>query len=240
MIGSFLLWTWVWILGTFLTTLALVLSIPFNPWTDPKRTVVGYLSQAWGRGVMWVLPGITIEATGFEHLKPGPVILVPNHSSISDVIMLLAALPQFRFMAKAPLFWIPPLGLHLRLAGQIKAGTGEEGDQGRVLDDCAKQLKVGNHILWFPEGHRSFDGVVKRFKTGAFVAAKQSGVKVVPVAITGTPSVIKNKSLRYYFKGRRVQITLLPGFPVDGEPKAAAGKAREIVAAQVAVQRARE
>ncbi len=240
MIGSFLLWAWVWLLGTFLSTLAVILSIPFNPWTDPKRQVVGYLSQAWGRGVMWVLPGITIEAHGFEHLKGGPKMLVPNHSSISDVIMLLAALPQFKFMAKAPLFWIPPIGWHLYLAGYIRAGTGEESDAPRVLAACLKWLKLGCNVLWFPEGHRSFDGEVKRFKTGAFVAAKEAGVQVVPVAMTGTPRVVKNKSLRYYFKGIRVQITLLPGFEVDGEPKAAAQKAREIVAKQVALQRATE
>lgn len=240
MIGSFLLWVWVWILGTFLATLAVALSIPFNPWTDPKRVVVGYLSQAWGRGVMWVLPGITIEARGFEHLKGGPVMLVPNHSSISDVIMLLAALPQFKFMAKAPIFWIPPIGWHLYLAGYIRAGTGEETDAPRVLAQCLKWLKLGCHILWFPEGHRSKDGEVKRFKNGAFVAAKQAGVKVVPVAISGTPSVIKNRSLRYYFKGIRVQITLLPPFEVDGEPRAAAAKARELVAQQVKLQRATE
>ncbi|GEM_PF-1344209 len=240
MIGSFLLWAWVWILGASLSTLAVILSVPFNPWTDPKRVVVGYLSQAWGRGVMWVLPGITIEARGFEHLKGGGVMLVPNHSSISDVIMLLAALPQFKFMAKAPLFWIPPIGWHLYLAGYIRAGTGDESDAPRVLHACRKWLKLGCHVLWFPEGHRSFDGAVKRFKTGAFVAAKEAGVKVVPVAITGTPSVIKNRSLRYFFKGIRVQITLLPGFTVDGEPKAAAQRAREIVAKQVALQRATE
>ena len=167
-------------------------------------------------------------------------MLVPNHSSVSDVIMLLAALPQFKFVTKAVLFMIPPIGWHLRLAGNIRAGTGKEDDGPRVLSTCAKWLKLGCHVLWFPEGHRSSDGEVKRFKTGPFVAAQQAGAKVVPVAISGTPNVIKNKALRYNFKGIRVQITLLEPFEVGEDARAAASKARELVARQVAVQRATE
>jgi 1-acyl-sn-glycerol-3-phosphate acyltransferase len=238
-IGSFLLWVWVWSLGTFLTVLGIVSSIPFNPWTDPNRVVMGWLGQLWGRGTMWVIPRVTIEARGFEHLGKGPVMMVANHNSVSDTTMLLAALPAFKFLVKSSMFFLPPLGIHLWLAGYIRAGTGAEGDSQRVIDDCVKWLKRGSHVLWFPEGTRSSDGKVNRFKSGAFYAAKQAGVKVVPVAISGTREVLYPRTLRFIFKGR-IQITLLPGFTVDGEPKDAADQARELVMNQVAAQRATE
>ena len=236
MIGSFLLWVWVWALGTVLAVLGILSSIPFNPWTDPKRVVMGILAQLWGRGIMFALPGVTLEARGFEYLKHGPVMLVPNHNSVSDTTMLLAALPPFKFLVKSSMFFLPPLGIHLWLAGYVRGGTGAEKDSERVIAHCMKWLKTGCHVLWFPEGTRSSDGVVHRFKSGPFVAAKRAGVKVVPVAISGTREVLYPRTLRYYFQGR-IQITLLPPFEVDGEPKDAAAKARQMIVDQVAVQR---
>jgi 1-acyl-sn-glycerol-3-phosphate acyltransferase len=236
-IGSVLLWIWVWTLGTTLGLLSIILFIPFNPWTDPRRVVHHWLSQAWGRGVMWVLPGITIEARGYEHLLKGPVLLCPNHNSVSDIIMLLAAMPRFKFLAKTTNFWTPPIGWHLRLAGYIRAGTGDEADSPRVMRECLHWLKLGEHVLWFPEGTRSDDGAVKRFRKGPFAVAKQAGVPVVPVALTGTRQVIGKKSLRYHFRVR-VQITLLEPFKVEGELKDAAQLCRERIAAQVAIQEA--
>jgi 1-acyl-sn-glycerol-3-phosphate acyltransferase len=237
LIGSLLLWIWVWCLGTVLATLSLVLYIPFNPLIDRKRVVHHWLSQSWGRGVMWMLPGMTIEAQGFEHLLKGPVILCPNHNSVSDIIMLLAALPRFKFVAKTANFLTPPLGWHLFLSGYVRAGTGGEGDSKRVTAQCLKWLKLGEHVLWFPEGHRSNDGKVQRFHKGAFAIAKQAGVPVVPIALTGTRQVIAKRSLRYHFHVR-IQITCLEPIRVEGELKDEAQKCRELVAAQVAKQEA--
>jgi 1-acyl-sn-glycerol-3-phosphate acyltransferase len=236
-IGSALLWIWVWTLGSVLSLLSIVLYIPFNPLTDPRRVVHHWLSQSWGRGVMWMLPGITIEAQGFEHLLKGPCILCPNHNSVSDIIMLLAALPRFKFVAKTTNFLSPPIGWHLFLSGYIRAGAGAEGDSERVQQQCVKWLKAGERVLWFAEGTRSIDGKVQRFRKGAFAIAKHAGVPIVPVALTGTRQVIAKKSLRYHFHVR-VQITCLEPMAVEGELKEAAAKCRELVAAQVARQEA--
>jgi 1-acyl-sn-glycerol-3-phosphate acyltransferase len=236
-IGSLLLWIWVWCLGTLLSLVSVVLYLPFNAFTDPRRVVHHWLSQSWGRGVMWMLPGITIEAQGFEHLLKGPCIICPNHNSVSDIIMLLAALPRFKFVAKTTNFLTPPLGWHLFLAGYVRAGVGAQSDSARVVGQCLRWLKAGEHVLWFPEGTRSQDGKVQRFRKGAFAVAKEAGVPVVPVALTGTRQVIGKKSLRYHFHVR-VQITCLEPMRVDGELKEAAARCRERVAAQVARQEA--
>ena len=240
MIGSFLLWVWVWSLGSFLTALGVLSSVVFNPWIDPRRRVMGWLGQMWGRGTMWVIPRVTIEARGFEHLKRhGPVMLVANHNSVSDTTMLLAALPAVKFLVKSSMFFLPPIGIYLWLAGYIRGGTGAENDHARVLAECQKCFRLGSHVLWFPEGTRSPDGQVQRFHSGAFHAAKLAGVKVVPVAISGTREVLYPRTLRFIFTGR-IQITLLPPIEVDGDPKAAAERARELIINQVAAQRATE
>jgi 1-acyl-sn-glycerol-3-phosphate acyltransferase len=214
----------------------LLLSIPFNPWTDPKRLVMDWLAQLWGRGIFWALPRVTIEATGFQHLQSGPVMVCPNHNTVADTAMMLAVIPPVKWVVKTPVFFVPGIGLHLWLAGYIRAGTGKEGDSARVIATCLKWFKRGCHVLWFPEGTRSPDGKMLRFRTGPFHAAKQAGVKIVPVAISGMREVLPPRSLRYVFTGR-IQITFLPGFEVD-DPKAAANKAKEMIATQIAIQTA--
>ena len=220
MIGSFLLWVWVWSLGSFLAVLGLLSSIPFNPWTDPKRTVMGWLAQMWGRGTMWVIPRVTIEARGFEHLTKGPVMMVANHNSVSDTTMLLAALPPFKFLVKSSMFFLPPIGIHLWLAGYIRGGTGAANDHARVLASCLKWFERGCHVLWFPEGTRSRDGQVQRFRSGAFYAAKQAGVKVVPVAITGLGIVSAHgrglEPLAAALRSGKTGVRPVTRFPVHG------------------------
>lgn len=227
MIGSFLLWTWVWLWGTCCAIAGGLLFIIFNPLVDPKRVVVSYASMAWAKGIMLVLPGIPIEVTGNQYLRE-PLMLCPNHNSVSDMIMLMAALPRLKFVAKWPLFYVPPLAFQLRAAGYVQGGVGEDGAVSRVIGGCAKWLKRGCHMVWFPEYTRSPDGEVQRFKQGPFVAAKQAGVRIAPVAITGTRQVLGNKSLRYQFKVQ-VKIDILEPLTVADDPKETAKLARQRV-----------
>src|SRR4051812_33388332 len=110
-IGSFFLWLWVFVLAGVISLAGLVLFLPFRPWVDPKRGVMEWLSGLWGKGVMRVLPGIDLEVSGLEYLRNAtePFVIVPNHSSVADVIVLLAVFPHFKFISKMPFFWLPPL-----------------------------------------------------------------------------------------------------------------------------------
>jgi 1-acyl-sn-glycerol-3-phosphate acyltransferase len=228
MIGSFLLWTWVWLWGTCCAVAGGLLFIIFNPLVDPRRVVVSYASMAWAKGIMLVLPGIPIEVTGYQYLEREPLMLCPNHNSVSDMIMLMAALPRLKFVAKWPLFYVPPLAFQLRAAGYVQGGNGDEGSVARVIGGCAKWLTRGCHMVWFPEYTRSPDGEVQRFKQGPFMAARDAGVRVAPVAITGTRRVLGNKSLRYHFKVQ-VKIDILEPLTVSDDPKETAKVARQRV-----------
>ncbi len=240
MIGSFLLWTFVWLWGTCCAIGGFLLRIVFNPLVDPRGVMTCYASKAWAKGILFWMPNVKIRAEGLERLSAGePLMLTPNHASISDMIMLMSALPPtFKFVAKSPLFYVPPLAFQLRAAGYIRAGGTDEDASKRVVEQCVKRLKQGSHVIWFPEGHRSPDLEVKRFKSGPFHVAKLAGVKVAPVAISGTRDVIANKSLRYHFTAK-VGIRILEPFTVEGEPREAAKRARtEVVEALAAQQQA--
>ncbi|MCI0569705.1 MAG: 1-acyl-sn-glycerol-3-phosphate acyltransferase [Myxococcaceae bacterium] len=228
-IGSLLFWSWVLLWGSVIAVLGLLLFVPFNPWTDPRLRVMGALTRLWGWGAFRMVPGFRVEVVGLERLGPGqgPYVLCPNHQSFADVPLLLMALPQFKFIAKTPLFWTPPLGLQMRLAGYVEASRGEAGGAERVLARSIAWLRRGVHVLVFPEGTRSPDGRVQRFGQGPFALAQRAGVPVVPVAVMGTRKLVPKGDFRFDFsEAGNVRIEILEPIPPTGEARELASRAR--------------
>ncbi len=226
-LGSTLIWSWIFIWGTVLSLAGLVLFLPFNPWVDPRRRMMERLNWLWGRGAFWSTPGLRVELVGAERLRehPGPYVICPNHQSVADIPLLLWLLPPLKAIAKAPVFWTPPIGLQMRLSGHIPAGRGEPGDAERVLERAQFWLSRGVHILVFPEGTRSPDERVMRFGQGPFVLAARAGVPVLPVAISGTGRVLSKGRFLYRLTGH-LRVEVLEPVKVEGEPRAVASRVR--------------
>jgi 1-acyl-sn-glycerol-3-phosphate acyltransferase len=227
---SILLWAWVGLSGALLSLIGLILFIPFNPWVDPRREMMEFISRLWGKGIIYALRGIDFRVIGRENLSacPGPFVICSNHQSVADIPLLLTALPPFKYIAKPVLFWIPPLGLQLRITGYIRAAGGEPGAAERVLSQAQSWLRRGLHILVFPEGTRSRDGDILRFRQGAFALAQRTGVPVLPVAITGTRKVIPKGSFLFNLVGH-MHVEILRPVWVDEDPKAVAARVRGLL-----------
>lgn len=203
-----------------------VLSFPiFNPWVDPKRRLAERLNHWWGVATLWAFPGIDIRVEG--HLGPGPYVLCANHKSAADIIMLLAQGPTAKFIARRGIFWIPVIGLSMRLAGYVVAGTE------KTMDQAVRWLQRGCNVLTFPEGTRSPDERTLRFRQGAFVLARKAGVPVVPVAISGTHHLLHKGAFRFNPDGP-VRIRILDPMVVEGDPKRVASAVRAKIDAAVA------
>jgi 1-acyl-sn-glycerol-3-phosphate acyltransferase len=231
-VSSIALWTWVWILGCFLSVLALVLFVPFNPLVDRRRRVISWVNGLWGKGVLAALPLLQLEVNGLDTLREAqePYLIFANHNSVSDIIMILAVWSQLKFVTKRPIFFFPPLFINVRLAGYIQAAKGEEGGAERVLAECLRWLNRGCHVLVFPEGTRSTDGRTLRFRQGPFVMAQQAGVKILPLALSGTHRCIPKGSLWYDLRGR-ITLDFLEPLSPEGEPKAVASLTRQRIQA---------
>src|SRR4051812_34062320 len=148
------------------------------------------MSGLWGWGVLlFVRRFLPVDAYGLEKLeKGGPYVLCPNHFSIADTITLLGVLPSFAFVVRKDVFFMPMIGMQLWLSGYVRA---KESDGGRsVLEGCVKWLQRGVSVLMFPEGTRSPDGQVHRFRQGPFLIAQRCNVPVVPIAIFGTREIV--------------------------------------------------
>jgi 1-acyl-sn-glycerol-3-phosphate acyltransferase len=136
--------------------------------------------------------GLTV--TGRRHVPAG-CIVVANHSSHADTAVLLAALPakaQPVFAAAADYWFEVPVRrvVASSLAGILPVRRSGEGSYAALLAAVRPALKAGRTVVIYPEGTRSTDGNIGEFKSGAVRLARDCGVPIVPVALTGTADVL--------------------------------------------------
>ena len=112
---------------------------------------------------------------------PLPVIFVPNHNSAVDPYLFGVLLKDVCFVSNWA-FKIPIYGFFMRLARYINADEGWE----EVSKQSAAVLQAGTSLIIWPEGHRSRDGQLGRFKNGAFAIAVKTGYPLLPVCILGS------------------------------------------------------
>lgn len=158
--------------------------------------------------------GVSIVARGLEHLPPPgrACILVANHASYLDGYALVAALPQsLSFVAKTELRKSPGTGLFLRRIGSEFV---ERFDRQRGIADARRLVGLargGKWLTFFPEGTFTRAPGLLPFHLGAFVAAAESSVPIIPVTLRGTRSVLRGDS---WFP-RRGSITVTVGPALD-------------------------
>ncbi len=116
---------------------------------------------------------------------PTPAIFVANHNSAIDPYLFGAIAVENGFVTSWP-FRIPVYNVLMRYAGY--ANTDEGWDA--VKKKSGEMLAQGSCVTIWPEGHRSRDGKIGRFKNGAFSLAMETGVPVIPVCILGSAKVM--------------------------------------------------
>jgi isopenicillin-N N-acyltransferase-like protein len=126
---------------------------------------------------------------------PSPCVIVCNHQSTLDVLLALTLPVKARWLIKGWPLKYPLMGELNRLCRHILVDEDEtDPERPRGFDTALNYLKEGVSILIFPEGSRSPDGNLKRFKNGAFVLAVDAQVPVVPVVFDGTGATVRKGS----------------------------------------------
>ncbi|MCB9893841.1 MAG: 1-acyl-sn-glycerol-3-phosphate acyltransferase [Planctomycetes bacterium] len=128
---------------------------------------------------------------------PSPCVVVCNHQSTLDILMALMLPVNARWLIKGWPFKYPLMGELNKLCRHIQIDDQpEDSDPERPqgFDKALEWLKDGVSILVFPEGSRSPDGNMRRFKNGAFMLAIDAQVPVVPVVIDGTGACVRKGS----------------------------------------------
>ncbi len=160
----------------------------------------GHFAHRCARAWSWLIlktTGVRVKVEGLERLTPGiTYVFVSNHQSIYDIPIIFASLPyQLRIIAKASLARFPVLGWHLERGGHLFVDR-ERPDRAGILRRWRGLVADGLSLIIFPEGTRSRDGRVARFKAGSFLLAIEAGLPVVPLAVAGTRRVMAKGRVR--------------------------------------------
>jgi 1-acyl-sn-glycerol-3-phosphate acyltransferase len=195
------------------------------------RTTRG-IGGAWSRALLR-LARVEVAASGLQHLPRGAAVFAANHASALDILVVFGHLPvDFRIIYKRSLSLLPLLGWAIRLGGHVPIDRRNAFRARRSLDAAARRIREGMSVVVFPEGTRSADGSVRRFKRGSFALAIEAAVPVVPVSLVGIKSVVP-EGLASVRPGR-VLVVVHPAVPVAGRPpeqaEALAEEVRGIVA----------
>lgn len=160
--------------------------------------------------------GIPLVVRGLENLPAeGPVVIAANHTSYLDGAVLLAALEprRYAFVAKAELRAHPLSRLLVAGIGARFVERFEVQKSAEHADELAGAAKSGVSLVVFPEGTLQRHTGLMAFRAGAFQAAAQAGVPVVPVALRGVRSVLRDGT----WYPRRAPIAMTVGAPVAPE-----------------------
>jgi 1-acyl-sn-glycerol-3-phosphate acyltransferase len=142
------------------------------------------------RFIAWVLTHFVyrFKIRGDEHIPTnGPAILVCNHVSFVDPVLLMAASPRpIRFIMDHRIFKTPVLGWLFRLVKAIPVAPRSEDPEAyeAAIRAAVAVLKEGDLLAIFPEGALTHDGTLQEFKGGVMKILEQQPVPVVPMALT--------------------------------------------------------
>jgi 1-acyl-sn-glycerol-3-phosphate acyltransferase len=161
--------------------------------------------SAMARALLAIV-GMRMIVRGREHVPQDlPCVLVANHSSYVDAVVVLAALPMLvSFVAKAELKHTPVLGFLLRRMGIEFVERFDRQQSSEDAQRMAALAKRGRSLLFFPEGtFRRAPGLLP-FRMGAFRAAASAGLPLVPLVLRGTRAALPDRSVL----PRRVTVTV--------------------------------
>ncbi len=168
------------------------------------------------------------RARGFEHLPEGGALLLINHQSFLDP--LLVGLPLARpvsYLARDTLFPVPIIGWILRHTYVMPIRR--EAASTESLRESIRRLEQGFYVGIFPEGTRSRDGRLGPLKPGFVALLRRCRVPLVPIGIAGAVEVLPRGAK--FLRPRRVHVVFgRPISPEEWQPLAAPGREEELLA----------
>jgi 1-acyl-sn-glycerol-3-phosphate acyltransferase len=196
---------------------------------EARRQIVHFTARAF-----FVVAGIPIRLIDASNLPSGPCVVVANHASYVDGVVLKASLPaRFSFVIKKEVSRVPLAGLMLRRIGSEFVDRFNRHAGGMDARRLIKAADAGQALAFFPEGTFLAQPGLGKFHTGAFAIAARADLPIVPIAIRGTRRILP--SGRFLPRHGRIDIQVLPPLgPFSGlEPAAAIAATRDQARARI-------
>lgn len=180
---------------------------------DHSGRTIGKIVRLWAQ-ILLRVGGIRYRVLGLEKLDPDQdYFFVGNHESAFDILLSYAGLPYCLVsIAKKELKKVPIMGWAMVLAKHIFVDRTNYRKTMKSLEEAEISLKkYPRSVLLFPEGTRSPDGEIHRFKRGGLNLAVNVGMPVIPMTFCGTRNIMVKRGLRVHSG----EIELRLGYPID-------------------------
>lgn len=201
---------------------------------DPLRLRAHRTFRRLGPLVAKVNPWI-LHISGRDRIHREKVyVIVSNHQSLADIPLIAHLEVDAKWLAKAELFKVPFFGWMMRSGGHIGVERGDRRKSAQALLQCARVLKKGISVLFFPEGTRTRTGEVLPFNDGPFQLAIREKVPVLPLAVEGSGSALPRAT--WIFRGTQdIYLSVLEPVSPEGfsEPAAMRDAVRAMISAEV-------
>ena len=196
---------------TLLTSIFTIILSPIFP-----NSNISYLPARWWSKATCGLFFIKVKVKGLEKIEKGKsYVFAANHQSMFDIFVIYGWLPvRFKWIMKKELRKVPFVGLASEMAGHIFIDRSNAHAAKLSIEKAEKQLKKGNSIVIFPEGTRSTNGQMRKFKKGAFQIAADLALPIVPVTIKGSFERLSKTS----FKVKPGVIEMIIHQPIEVTP----------------------
>jgi 1-acyl-sn-glycerol-3-phosphate acyltransferase len=225
---TFHFWNTVLVLIPLVTVFTIVLGAAslLASLVDRSGRAAHACARMWSRLILFV-SGTRVVVRGAPPPR-GTYVYAANHQSIYDIPILFWSIRrQLRIIAKASLGRIPFLGWHLRLAGHLLVDRENPGPG--ILKRMRRLVADHASLIVFPEGTRSRDGKVAKFKGGVFLLAIEHQLPIVPVSVQNSRHVMLKDFVTV--RPGEVVVTIHPPVPTTGMTRANARELSERVRA---------
>lgn len=212
---SIIIWSTSVILTITLYFVMLFVTVILYPF-DKKRAVAHSQCFWWADAIFALNPYWDLYVAGLENIDHKKTyVIIANHQSLADIIIMYKTRMQFKWVAKESLFSVPFVGWSLSLAKHIKLERGKFSSIKKVYREAAGWLRSGESVLFFPEGTRSATAEMKDFQNGAFKLAIKEKVPILPISIEGTGDAIPRGTWLFKIK-IPTRLKVLPAIETSG------------------------
>lgn len=192
----------------FITVVALTSMILYVPaliiWAltfrfDRRKIILHQYTCFWGALYTRIVPSWHVKIMNRKNFRKGVTyVVVSNHQSQLDILMAFNLFRHFKWVSKAEIFRVPFIGWNMYMNNYVYLLRGDKESIEKMMKASEKRLREGSSVYFFPEGTRSPEGNVKKFKPGAFILAHKLKLPILPIAISGTHKALPKYSMNYH------------------------------------------
>ncbi len=153
---------------------------------------ISFITKSYYRLLFFIIR-VEVKVIGIENLpSSNKLCFISNHQGFFDIAVIVGYIPKMAgFIAKKELIKIPVLNLWIWAIGCVLIDRKSPRGSYRAIKKGIRQIQNGHPMVIFPEGTRSNNSTMNRFKPGSFKLATESNSIIVPLTIDGTYKIIE-------------------------------------------------